>query len=84
VKLGVDGSVIVWDKGVTERNNPGTKEPQMTKSFTISGFTFKTATPVKTANLTFYSQKELFAMATPAAYAELERRAVIIRARKAA
>jgi hypothetical protein len=56
----------------------------MTKTFTISGFTFKAATPVKTTNLAFYSQKELFAMGTPEAYAQLEKNAAIIRARKAA
>ena len=49
-------------------------------TYTISGYTFKTVKPVATTNVKFFSQKQLFAMGTPEAQAELKRRAEILNA----
>jgi len=50
-------------------------------SYNIGGFIIPLVKLTATHDVRFMSQKQLFALATPAAYAELNARAVIIRGR---
>ncbi|MBB4192778.1 hypothetical protein [Rhizobium aethiopicum] len=53
-------------------------------TITIDGFNIPVVKVQSSADVRFLSQKQLFALATPAARAELAARAAIIRSRRAA
>jgi len=68
----IDGVFCLWDKEST-----ATKENTVT--YIIDGYKFQTGNPVATTNLTFFSQRHLWALNTDAARAELKRRAAILK-----